>query len=101
MTRFFSHLAAVGLAAVVLFPSAASAVDYVWATDAVKATRFEDAESKEVGDVTKGQRLEVLATSGERLRVRVRGASFGWVDKAKTVDTEPVVEEELEEPAAE
>ncbi len=90
--RLSSRIVA-AVAALFLLPSTALAVDFVWTTETVKATRFSEADSKEVGEVEGGERVELLATDGERVRVRVKGATFGWVDKAKTTDVEPEVEE--------
>jgi hypothetical protein len=89
MTRLFSRLAITLLAVGLLFPGAALAVDFVWTTETVKANRFMDTDSAEVGEFESGKRVEVIFTEGERLRVRVGGATFGWIDKAKTTDTEP------------
>jgi hypothetical protein len=75
---------AVGVAA-----SPAAAADFVWATASVKATRWVEKDSPEVGEVEPGKRLEVLFSRGERLRVRVQGARFGWIDAAMTTDVEP------------
>ncbi len=75
--------------ALMLLPAVASAADFVWATDAVEATRFTETTSKVVGKAEKGKRLEVLAREGERVRVRVEGSKFGWIDAAKTTETDP------------
>ena len=75
--------------ALMLVPAVASAADFVWATDAVEATRFVDKTSKVVGKAEKGKRLELLSREGERVRVRVEGSKFGWVDAAKTSATDP------------
>ncbi len=88
MRRFLPRVAG-ALAALFLLPQTALAADFVWATETTKATRFADSASKEVGEVEAGGRVELVFTDGERLRVRVKGATFGWIDKAKTTDTEP------------
>ncbi len=88
-----SSILAAAAAALFLLPASALAVDFVWTTELVHATRFSDADSSEVGEVEKGKRVELLATDGERVRIRVAGAKFGWVDKAKVSETEPAAEE--------
>lgn len=92
MPSFLRTAFALTAAAAMTLPSAALAVDFVWTTEAVQATRFTETDSKEVGEIESGKRVELLATEGERVRVRVSGATFGWIDKAKTTDTEPAAE---------
>ena len=101
MRSLFVSSFALFAAASFFVPSTALAVDFVWTTETVKATRFFDADSKEVGEVETGKRVELLATKGDRVRVRVSGATFGWVDKAKTTETEPAAEPAEDSPADE
>lgn len=95
MTRLLPRALAL-LVSLLLVPQVALAVDFVWTTDVVSATRFTESDSSDVGEIEKGKRVELLSTDGERLRVRVKGASFGWIDKAKTTDIEPPAEPEVE-----
>ncbi len=82
-------LCATLMTAALLLPASAFAADFVWATGSVKATRWIEADTAEVGTAEEGQRLEVLYTEGDRVRVRVKGATFGWIDAASTTDTDP------------
>ena len=93
--------AALLAAASFLVPSAAFGVDFVWTTETVQATRFVEADSADVGEVETGKRVELLATKGERVRVRVSGATFGWIDKSKTTETEPAAEPAEDSPTDE
>ncbi len=72
-----------------LVPTAASAADFVYATEATAATRWMDSGSADVGVTDVGQRLEVLYTEGTRLRVRLKGSSFGWLDASAVSETDP------------
>lgn len=76
------------LALVLGLPAAASAADFVWAKEAVDATRFVEADSKVVGKLTPDQKAEVLFRSTDKVRVRV-GATFGWVPVSKVTATNP------------
>jgi len=82
-------LCATLMTAAFLLPASAFGADFVWATGEVKATRWIEADTSEVGTADSGQRLEVLYTEGERIRVRVKGSTFGWIDKASTTDVDP------------
>jgi len=67
----------------------AAAADFVWVVTAAKATRWIEQDSPEIGETEVGKRLELLARKGERLRVRVTGSKFGWIDAATVTDQEP------------
>ena len=78
------------LAALVLVVAPALAADFVWIAEATDATRFMETDSKVVGNIPAGERVEVIFTDGERLRVKLPASSvFGWIDSGKTTDTEP------------
>ncbi len=83
-----NKLAALALAALFLLPSTAFAVDYKWATESVEATRWKDG-GKVVGKAEANKRLEVLATDAGKVRVRIDGGKFGWVDASKLADSDP------------
>mgnify|MGYP006919734033 CR=1 FL=1 len=70
-------------------PAVASAADYVYATGTVAATRWLETDTAEVGVTKPGQRMEVLFTEGDRLRVRLSGSSFGWLNRGDVGDTDP------------
>lgn len=75
--------ALVALVVSLLLPlSSAFAADFVWATGATSATRWMESTSGEVGTTTEGQRMEVLYEEGDRLRVRLKGTVFGWLNRA-------------------
>ncbi len=82
--------ALVALAGALLLPlSSASAAEFVWAKSTTSATRWMETTSTEVGTTTEGQRLEVLYEEGDRLRVRLKGATFGWLNAADVADADP------------
>jgi len=82
--------ALVALAATLLLPlSSAFAADFVWAKGTTAATRWMDADSAEVGVTKEGQRMEVLYEEGTRIRVRVQGSTFGWLNAADVADEDP------------
>ena len=98
-------LLALALATLFLLPGVAFAADYKWAKEAVEATRWKDG-GKVVGKAEANKRLEVLSEEDGKVRVRVEGSKFGWVDSAKLSDSDPVgaeapVEAPVEEPAPE
>jgi hypothetical protein len=70
-------------------PAGAHAADFVYATGTVPATRWMDASSSEVGTTKEGQRMEVIYEEGARLRVRVAGSTFGWVDRTAVSEEDP------------
>lgn len=72
-----------------LLPTGAGAADFVYATQATAATRWMDSASADVGVTEVGQRLEVLYEEGPRLRVRLKGSSFGWLDAVAVSETDP------------
>lgn len=73
-----------------LLASPLLAADYVWTTEAVDATRFIEADSKVVGNISAGERVEVLFREGERIRVKLpESSSFGWIDAAKATENDP------------
>ena len=84
MKTFLSTLLAASL-----LPFSALAADFVYATGETKASRWIESESREVGMTENGQRMEVLYEEGDRLRVRLKGSSFGWVDRASVSDADP------------
>ena len=88
------RLSLLPLAAALLFPAAASAADFVYATEATPATRWMEADSAEVGLTRVGQRMEVLFEEGDRVRVRLSGGTFGWLDAAQVSETDPNPAEE-------
>lgn len=83
------RLSLLSLTAALLFPAAASAADFVYATEAMPATRWMESDSAEVGLTRVGQRMEVLFEEGDRVRVRLSGGTFGWLDAAKVSETDP------------
>ena len=72
-----------------LLPVGAQAADFVYAVGTTSATRWMDATSSEVGATKEGQRMEVLYEEGTRLRVRLSGSTFGWVDQSAVSETDP------------
>jgi|GEM_PF-2071982 len=72
-----------------VLPGAAQAADFVYATGGAAATRWMDAESADVGVTEAGQRMEVIYEEGDRIRVRLKGSTFGWVDRAGTSTEDP------------
>ncbi len=75
---------------VCLFATPAVAAEFVWTTAEVKATRFEEADSKEVGTIETGKRVEVLFREEGRIRVKLPASStFGWIDATSVSDTAP------------
>ncbi|MCP4870972.1 MAG: hypothetical protein GY898_19885 [Proteobacteria bacterium] len=78
------------LFATLLLAVPAMAADFVWTTAEVKATRFGVADTREVGTIESGKRIEVLFKDGERIRVKLPASSqFGWIDAASVSDTAP------------
>ena len=72
-----------------LLSSSALAAEVVWGTIEAPATRWIEATTREVGKVQPNQRLEVLFREGSRVRVKVSGATFGWIDSAVLTTTAP------------
>lgn len=78
------------LFASLLLAAPAVAAEFVWTTADVSATRFGGADSKEVGTIETGKRVEVLFRDGERVRVKLPASSqFGWIDAASVSDVAP------------
>jgi hypothetical protein len=71
-----------------LLPVPALATEFVEATVEAPATRWLEADSKSLGTTKTGQRLEVIYREGERLRVRLDGSTFAWIDAATTKPAE-------------
>ena len=69
--------------------SSALAADYVWATTEAPASRWIEPTTKDMGKVQANQRLELLFREGARLRVRVSGSKFGWIDASVTTEVAP------------
>ena len=89
-TRSALMYALAALAVSLLLPlSSAFAADFVWATGAAPATRWMETSSAEVGVTAEGQRMEVLYEEGDRLRVRVKGSTFGWLNRADVATEDP------------
>jgi hypothetical protein len=73
-----------------LLATPALAAEFVWTTEEASATRFLGADSKEVGTVESGKRVEVLFREGDRIRVKLPASSkFGWIDAGSTSETAP------------
>ncbi len=83
-----NKILALALAALFLLPAAASAAEYKWAKETVEATRWKDG-GKVVGSAEANKRLEVLAEADGKVRVRVDGSKFGWIDSSKLSDSDP------------
>ena len=82
--------AIVALLVTLLLPlSSAMAADFVWAKGTTAATRWMETDSAEVGVTTEGQRMEVLYEEGTRVRVRVKGSTFGWLNVADVATEDP------------
>ncbi|MCO4771319.1 MAG: hypothetical protein KDA24_14895 [Deltaproteobacteria bacterium] len=77
------------LLVVLLLPAAASAADFVYATGTTAATRWIGVDSADVGVTEEGQRMEVIFEEGDRLRVRLKGSSFGWIDRSAVSTEDP------------
>jgi hypothetical protein len=75
--------------AALLLSGSALASEYVWGLNEAPATRWIEASTKEVGKLQPKQRLEVLFREGSRIRVRLSGATFGWVDQSAVTTTAP------------
>lgn len=87
------------LAALLLALAPALAADFVWTIEAVDATRFIEADSKVVGNIPAGERVEILFREGERIRVKLPASSkFGWIDTGKASEVEPGAPPAGEEP---
>lgn len=95
-------LTLVAFVAAVLVALPALAADFVWTTEEVEASRFEEADSASVGTIEAGQRVEVLFAGADRVRVKLPATSkFGWIEAAKTTDVDPVAAPEEPEAAPE
>lgn len=75
---------------VAISPAAASAAEFVWAVGEAKASRWVEAGTTEVGAVKTDQKLEVLYREGARLRVRLSGGKFGWLDESAVTTVQPI-----------
>lgn len=59
----------------------------LWATGAVEGVRWPDVTAVSV-TLAQGDRVEVLAREGDKVRVR-KGTDFGWVPAASLTEVEP------------
>ena len=90
MTRFLCVILALGLSASVGTALAQdTASDFVWVTTASTATRFLEPGSSEVEKTTVGEKLQVVYRQGERIRVRFKGSTFGWIDASSVSASDP------------
>jgi len=89
MSRILSLLLAAAFLATAPMASAqTSAQEFVWVVTSSPATRFIEKDSGEVEKTTVGDKLQVIYRDGERIRLRFKGSTFGWVDTATVSDTE-------------
>ena len=70
----------------------------VWTTAEASVTRFMERDSAELQKVSSGEKLRVVFTEGDRIRVRLPGSVFGWVDAALVTDQDPAAAGETAEP---
>lgn len=67
----------------------AGAADFVWAVGPASATRWMEQGTPESGAVAADQKLEVLFREAGRVRVRLTGGKFGWLDEAAVTAVAP------------
>ena len=63
--------------------------EFVWVTSESSATRFPEPTSGEVEKTTVGDKLQVVFREGDRIRLRFKGSTFGWVDTSTVSSSEP------------
>jgi len=61
----------------------------VWAKGETAVSRFIEKDSKKLETVPAGEKLRVVHREGDRVRVRLTGSVFGWVDASAVTDKDP------------
>jgi len=61
----------------------------VWATGETVVSRFMEKDSKKLETVPAGEKMRVVHRDGDRVRVRLTGSVFGWVDASAVTDKDP------------
>lgn len=71
--------------------AASATAETVWATEDTSAQRWQDSAEFSAGDVTTGDRLEVVYRVEGWVRVRLAGAAatFGWLPEDKVTTERP------------
>ena len=79
----------------ILSLTATASADTVWATEDTQALRWQDNTETTAGDVTTGDRLEVVYREDGWVRVRLSGstATFGWLPEAKVTTERPATDD--------
>ena len=91
MRTVFSIIAAM----TILGLTATATAETVWATEDTQAQRWQDNAEIAAGDVTTGDRLEVIHRTDGWVRVRLSGSSatFGWLPETKVTSDRPATDD--------